>query len=243
VRLAGQDVPFPLDKVVATDASGRDEWTIVRLDWNYPPFLVPVGTSGSGSPAGAIRGDVVHDRGGLVVRPGYDAVQQQGIPQQPAILRLFVVGGKTCLMGTTEDPSGFVVPETFSNLVSLSVTPRTADAVGQEVFSQPFYVGIATYLLPNVRNGGYQPIRASSIQEAEQLAVAAGTWDPSAAGGLTFFTLPDIVSGNAQQVLAHSLDEAEQVAEGAGTWNQKAGTYGVTSVGAALSRGVQACQA
>jgi hypothetical protein len=80
------------------------------------------------------------------------------------------------------------------------------------------------------------------MQEAEQLAAAAGTWAPSAAVGMTFFTLPDIESGNAQQVLAHSLEEAEGVAEAAGTWNQKAGTYGVTSLGQALSKHIDNCQ-
>jgi hypothetical protein len=121
------------------------------------------------------------------------------------------------------------------------VTPRTAVAVGQESFSEPFYLGAATYLLPNAQTGAYQQIRAISVQQAEQLAAAAGTWDASTAASLNSFTLPDIQSGAAQQVLAHSIEEAEKVAEAAGTWNQKAGTYGITSAGTTLSNGVARC--
>jgi hypothetical protein len=239
VKLAGQDVAFPHDKVVAGDPSGRDGWSIVRLDWQYPPYLAALDSSGSA--ATLVRAEVQGSDGQWRVKPDYKSMQQTGVAQQPAMLRLYETGSKTCLIGATDDPSGFVLPAAFSNLVTVSVTPRTAAAVGQEFFSQPFYVGSATYLLPDGR-GGYQQMRAGSVEEAEQRAAAEGAWDPRAAAGMSFFTLPDIQSGNAQQVLAHSLDEAEKVAEAAGTWNQKAGTYGVTSLGATLSKGIEKCQ-
>jgi hypothetical protein len=242
VRQAGKDVTFPRDSIVAQDPTGRDSWAIVRLDWKYPPYLVPVDSSGAGSRAKLVGVDVQGDAAHWFVKPSFTSVQQQGEPQQPALLRLYMVGAKTCLIGSTDDPVGFMLPADFSNLVILSVTPKTAVAVGQESFSEPVFVGAATYLVPNIRTGGYQQIRATSIQDAEQLAAAAGTWDASAASGLSFFTLPDIQSGGAQQVLAHSIEEAEKVAEVAGTWNQKAGTYGITSTGITLSNGIASCQ-
>jgi hypothetical protein len=252
VRQAGQDVPFPHDSVVASDPSGQDGWSIMRLDWQYPPYLAPLASQdsmvsdaqpGTGDSGGGtlVRADVQNSGAGWSITPRYKSVQQTGEPQQPATLRVYQTGSKTCLLGATDDPAGFVLPPAFSNLVTVSVTPRTAVAVGQEFFSQPFYVGAATYLLPNARDGGYQLVRAISVQDAEQQAAAAGAWDPNAVAGMTFFTLPDIQSGNAQQVLAHSIDEAEKVAEGAGTWNQKAGTYGVTSVGSTLSKNIEKC--
>jgi len=189
-----------------------------------------------------VGADVQTDSAHWLVKPSFTSLQQQGESQQPPLLRLYMTGAKTCLISSTEDPSGFVLPAGFSNLVTLSVTPRTAVAVGQESFSEPFYVGAATYLLPNARTGAYQQIHANSVQQAEQLAAAAGTWDPSMAAGLSFFTLPDIQSGAAQQVLAHSIEEAEKVAEAAGTWNQKAGTYGITSGGTTLSSDVPRCE-
>jgi hypothetical protein len=152
-----------------------------------------------------------------------------------------MAGSKTCLIDSTNDPAGFVLPAAFSNLVIVSVTPSTAAAVGQESFSAPFYVGAATYLLPDARRGAYKPFHATSVRDAEQQAAASGAWDPAAAAGLSFFTLPDIQSGGAQQVLAHSIEEAEQAAESAGTWNQKAGTYGITTSGVTLSSDVPKC--
>jgi hypothetical protein len=184
-----------------------------------------------------IRGDDAH----WFISPRYTSLQQDGEAQQPPLLRLYLAGSNTCLISSTDDATGFVLPATYSNLVILSVTPRTAAAVGQESFSQPFYVGAATYLLPDARTGAYQQVRATSVQEAERQAAAAGTWDPAVADGLNFFTLPDVQSGAAQQVLAHSIDEAQKVAETAGTWNQKAGTFGLTSTGITLSKGIPAC--
>jgi hypothetical protein len=185
-----------------------------------------------------VQGDDAH----WFVKPSYTSVQQTAEAQQPALLRLYMAGARTCLISSTDDPDGFSLPASFSNLVILSVTPRTTGAVGQENFSAPFYVGAASYLLPDARTGAYQRIHATSIQDAEQQAAAAGTWDAAGTVGLSFFTLPDIQSGGAQQVLAHSIDEAEQVAEAAGTWDQKAGTFGITSAGTTLSNGVASCQ-
>ena len=242
VRLAGKDVNFPHDSVVAQDPSGLDNWTIVRLDWNYPPYLVPSDASGSASPQTLVGANVQGDDAHWFVKPSYTSVQQTGEAQQPALLRLYMAGARTCLISSTDDPDGFSLPASFSNLVILSVTPRTTGAVGQENFSAPFYVGAASYLLPDARTGAYRRIHATSIQDAEQQAAAAGTWDAAGTVGLSFFTLPDIQSGGAQQVLARSIDEAEQVAEAAGTWNQKAGTFGITSAGTTLSNGVASCQ-
>ncbi|MBV9579630.1 MAG: hypothetical protein JO057_13665 [Chloroflexi bacterium] len=241
VRLAGKDVPFPHDAVVATDDSGRDGWTIVRLDWNYPPYLAPLPASPDQPTDTYIRPDITHDATGWSVKPIYNAVQQSGQLQQPPQLRLFVVGNTTCLLSTTSDPSGFILPASFSSLVVMSVTPRTASAVGAEMFSQPFFVGAASYLLPNTQTGGYQHIEATSLYAAEQVATEARTWVPGAGAGLSLFTLPDVDSGNAQQVLAHSLEEAEDLASAAGTWNQSAGTYGVTSSGITLSKHFESC--
>jgi hypothetical protein len=237
VRLAGQDVPFPHDKVVAGDPTGRDNWAVVSLDWHYPPYLAPLDPSARTLVSAEVSGDDAH----WFVKPVFSARQQTGEPQQPAQLRLYATGSQTCLISSTADPSGFALPASYSNLVTLSVTPNTT-ASGQEVFSEPIYVGVATYLLPDARTGGYQQVRAISVQDAEQRAAAAGAWDAQAAAGLSFFTLPDIQSGAAQEVLAHSIDEAKNVAQSAGTWNEKAGTYGVTSLGATLSRHIETCQ-
>jgi hypothetical protein len=241
VQLAGKDVNFPRDRVVAEDTSGRDGWAIVRLDWAYPPYLVSADASGPGSSGTLVSADIRGDDAHWSITPRFTSFQQTGEAPLPPLLNLYQAGSNTCLISSTDDPSGFVLPATYSSLVVVSVTPRTAEAVGQESFSEPFYVGAATYLLPDARTGAYQQVRATSVQQAEEQAAAAGAWDPAVADGLKFFTLPDIQSGTAQQVLAHSIDEAQKVAETAGTWNQKAGTFGVTSTGITLSKGISPC--
>ncbi|MBV9597050.1 MAG: hypothetical protein JOZ87_09300 [Chloroflexi bacterium] len=235
VTLAGKDQVFPHERVVATDPTGRNGWQILRLDWTYPAYLARV----QGLPGQAddtrVRVSVNRDDATWVVQPDYEWRQQEDLPQAPARLRLYATGLDECLIAETNDASSFVLPISFSNLVRVSVTPRTSNTAGAEYFSEPFVIGEATYILPDIRTGGAQQITATSLEEAEQHARDAGTWTPEASTGLKTYALPDIVTGTAQQVQARSLDDAEALAQTAGTWTPQAGTYGTVSTGVTLS--------
>jgi hypothetical protein len=62
-----------------------------------------------------------------------------------------------------------------------AVIPRSTMAIGQPYFSDSVQVQtVSVVRLPNTRDGGVQEIEANSLDEAEQVASAAGTWNPAA---------------------------------------------------------------
>jgi hypothetical protein len=168
---------FPKDRVVASDPSGLDDWAIVQLDWNYPPYLRSYPDTSSDV---QVTGSVVSTPGGFAVRPEYDARQQEGVAQSPPELRLYSEGANRCVIVDTTDPSALVLPSDFSGPVRISVTPRTATVVGSEYFSKPIWVGLRLFTLPDIVTGTAQQIAANSLEEAEHMAEAAGTWNSSA---------------------------------------------------------------
>jgi hypothetical protein len=213
----------PHDELLAQDSSPDAWWAIVKLDWDYPPYLKPLA-----GPTNDTRVDtnVQHSPAGFQIRPQFDAVQQAGTPLLPPVLRLYYGEDQSCVLAETTDAPGFDLPPQFNGTVRVSVRPRTATAVGQEVFGKPVVIGFRRFMLPDTQSGGMQDIQAASIEDAEKIAQSRGTWAPAAAQGLQVFTLPDILLGGAQQVMAPSRADAERIAAAAGTWVQGAGSFG-----------------
>jgi hypothetical protein len=48
------------------------------------------------------------------------------------------------------------------------------------VFSDQVRIGLSSFTLPDIQKGGVQQIVAASLDEAERIGLAAGTWNPSA---------------------------------------------------------------
>ncbi|MBV9329802.1 MAG: hypothetical protein JO352_39365 [Chloroflexi bacterium] len=96
------------------------------------------------------------------------------------LIRLYRVDGAGCLVGSTDAPSGFQLPRDTNGQFRVSVTPRTAYVSGNEVFSDPVTIELARFTLPDIQTGGVQQIPAATLEEAEQIALAAGTWNPKA---------------------------------------------------------------
>jgi hypothetical protein len=168
---------FPRDRVVATDPTSLDDWSIVQLDWDYPPYLrsIPDTTSDV-----QVIVSLDSTPSGIAVQPRYEARRQDGAPLDPAVLRLYADGTRKCVIVESTNPADLRLPPDFSGPVRVSVTPRTPTTSGSEYFSKPVWVGLRLFTLPNVMTGAQQHIAAGSLQEAEQMAEAAGTWNASA---------------------------------------------------------------
>jgi hypothetical protein len=181
---------FPRNRIVAADLSGHDTWVILQLDWDYPPYLAVVPGASDGT---RVRAEVDDTASRLALRPVYVSHQQDGVPERAALVQLYSGEGRTCIIAQTQGSAGFVFPTEWWGKVRVSVIPRTATAVGPEFFSDPVQVGLPVFILPDTRMGGVQHIRAHTIDEAEQIALAAGSWDPSAGTfGKNSISQPDL---------------------------------------------------
>jgi hypothetical protein len=162
VITAAGDLPRGVLRVSAArrDRSGTDRWAILKLDWDFPPYL----RAGSSSSArvrvtidsatrvgGSAR--LANDRIRLTVL--YDYAQQQGYPESRSRVRLYRVGAATpCTAGDEQlslvqeltDKRVFELPGDFAGRLQVSVIPRTATQAGQEFFSDVVRLehGVAT---------------------------------------------------------------------------------------------------
>jgi hypothetical protein len=135
VRQADQhDQPYLKHRVVERDASSFDEWVIVELDWDYPPFLLPVGGASNDTRVLAtLRGaDVAKE---LEIQ--YQFAQQDGKTESDSIFRTYGVGsaGETCLLAEVVGTPRVRLPESTAGRILVSVTPRTETKAGVEYFS------------------------------------------------------------------------------------------------------------
>jgi hypothetical protein len=169
---------FPRDRVVARDNSGGSQWAIVKLDWDYPPYLRRLpGTQSSRY----VQVESDYQPTAIHVYPRFDAQQQDGVPQtDPSVRVYWTSAANECLLYAGNDASGIDLPLDFWGLIRIAVAPRTADMDGEEYSSDPVLVGLTTFQLPDTLHGGVQAIQAPSLEVAEQSALAAGTWNPKA---------------------------------------------------------------
>jgi hypothetical protein len=109
---------------------------------------------------------------------------QQNPAEAGAIVRLYAqaTDGTLCLLDERLSQGDFPLPHVSSGrFVAAVVIPFGGTVPGAQYFSPPVEV-LATRLfeLPNTRAGGTQQIRATSLEEAEQIAIQQGTWAPGA---------------------------------------------------------------
>jgi hypothetical protein len=126
------------DKVIAIDGSPAHAWSIVKLDWDYPPFLRPKGSStASSSPPVSL--DVQPTNGSLVVHVMYVYAQQGGKPESGSEIRWYGVkdNGERCLITEAINRAQFDLPSGFQGRLQVSVLPRTSTKAGAETFSLP----------------------------------------------------------------------------------------------------------
>jgi hypothetical protein len=113
----------------------------------------------------------------------YQYAQAAGTPEANSVVQLYALrsAGSWCLIDESVGGHDVQFPPTSAGQFRAAVIPRSALAIGQPYFSDPQQVQTPYVVdLPNTRDGGTQHIQANSIEEAEQQALAAGTWNPSA---------------------------------------------------------------
>ena len=142
VRAAGgQDVLQ--HQIIARDEI-KDSWMIIKLDWEFPPFLVK--ESGSDRWLRSTANYSGIDRGQATIQVDDEYAQQDGLPEEGTILRVYGVDtDSTCQSGSSHGRKllasaigkrQITLPSHFSGSIAISVTPATAKRAGFEYFSE-----------------------------------------------------------------------------------------------------------
>ena len=121
-----------------------DLWSIVKLDWDYPPYLRALDKT---FPDKKVRVTLVPRSDGLGFTVEIDPKQQEGRPIN-VYYRLYVERGdppcavsprRLSQMGIT--PADLVLPRSFKGCIQIGVIPFTATKTGPEYYSDTFVVG------------------------------------------------------------------------------------------------------
>jgi hypothetical protein len=138
--MGGQDV---LQHQIISRDEVKDSWMIIKLDWSFPPYLArvtrgsqwfhwTVHRSGKGKEEATFRVD-------------YKYAQQDGVPEEGTILRIYQVKTTTSckergqlleVLASTKGERQITLPQDFSGQIVISVTPATARKEGFEYFGE-----------------------------------------------------------------------------------------------------------
>ena len=141
---AGRPDAILKNEVVARDTPERDYWAVVRLDFDYPPYVRAL--------AAAVRQEA---DGRRVFTYRADAAQQQGKPLLPPVAELVAQpGGGSCQLETgrlvvlakSADGAPLPLPADASGTFAVRYAPRTATKSGRPVLSRPWLVTAAAAL-------------------------------------------------------------------------------------------------
>jgi hypothetical protein len=128
---------------VARDPSPLDRWSIIRLDWDFPPFLRPL----EGGEFVTLHASSTDD--GTRIRVDYRYAQQEGVPEANTRVTLFT---QSRCAGSEQDASvdplplvaearEFKLPRSFAGTVRAEVLPATATKAGPIYGSPPLKIG------------------------------------------------------------------------------------------------------
>jgi hypothetical protein len=128
---------------VARDPSPLDRWSIVRLDWDFPPFLRPLEV---GETVGL---DVSTTENGTRIHVDYRYAHQEGVPEAGTRVTLLVQSrcddseptATASLPPLAAATREFEVPPSFAGTVRAEVQPATATKVGPVYTSGPIRIG------------------------------------------------------------------------------------------------------
>jgi hypothetical protein len=144
-----------------------------------PPRLEPQG----GAPdAALVQLTVTLDPRDSIAHVDYLYAQDAGTPEADSVVRLYTLqsSGNWCLVNEVAGSRDIHFSPPSGGPFRAAVIPRSTLAVGQTYLSDSVQVQTVSVVdLPNTRDGGAQEIDANSLEEAEQLALAAGTWNPA----------------------------------------------------------------
>jgi hypothetical protein len=124
-----------------------DLWSIIKLDWDYPPYLRTLDAS---SPDIKVRATLVPRAEGIGFSVEIDPQQQEGRPIIGVHYRLYVETGDnpTCdassrhLIQFANGPAALLLPTKFKGCVQIGVAPFTATKTGSEHYSGILMIGV-----------------------------------------------------------------------------------------------------
>jgi hypothetical protein len=139
-----------------------DLWSIVKLDWDYPPYLLPLDES---SPDTKVRAAFVPRADGIGFTVEIDPKQQEGRPIMGVHYRLYVDPGDyvTCdvsrrrLFQVGDSSADLLLPKKFKGCIQIGVVPFTATKTGSEYYSGMIVVGEGGAALPAETNFKHGP--------------------------------------------------------------------------------------
>ncbi len=130
---------------VARDASPLDRWSVIRLDWDYPPFLRQL------EGGEFVTLDTSPVAAGLRIRIKYLYAHQEGVPEAGTRIALFArsrcAGSQqdvfTPVSPSADTPREFNLPPLFVGTVRAEVQPATATKTGPIYASPSLEIGSA----------------------------------------------------------------------------------------------------
>ena len=148
------NTPF---QIVACDKEKWKTWAIIKLDWNRPPYLMPLSfdlkrasPQTGGEMPGAIEGEMEINLKGrhikyhvrrvsdeqIQIHPIYRYQHSQEKPEEGSILRLYQSsnGKEWKKTEKTSEQKEFTLPSEFKGKIRMSATPRGGGKKGMEYF-------------------------------------------------------------------------------------------------------------
>lgn len=143
---------FPRYTIAGIDTDGLHrqgyaKWAIVKLDWNYPPYLKKMGNDDDSARVNIAVEKSSGDR--VQIRPVYRYAQQNGLSEQDTIFRFYEIGhGSACPDGDMSrraiaelrGTSKFMLRQGFNGKIQLSVIPGSVAGSGKEYYSNVILV-------------------------------------------------------------------------------------------------------
>jgi hypothetical protein len=123
-----------------------DLWSIIKLDWDYPPYLRPLEEFSRNT---EVRSATVLRADGIGFTVEIDPHQQEGRAIMGAHYRLYAEPGDnpTCdvssrrLIQFSNSPAELLLPKKFKGCVQIGVSPFTATKIGSEHYSEKIVIG------------------------------------------------------------------------------------------------------
>jgi hypothetical protein len=122
---------------------------IVKLDWEYPPYLRPLA---GGKQQERVRIERSDGSQGSRIDVVYDYAHQEGKPEGGTIVRLYGVSGEgpAQLLVEQTGVQEFHLPRDFAGNIRASVVPCCAEKQGEEYFSNVVRIGDGPSLEPPI---------------------------------------------------------------------------------------------
>lgn len=138
-------------RLVDQDDSPDDSWAVVKLDWDFPPFLEPLASEPGGT---TVELKVSKTSAGWTASVNYRYKHQEGLPEGETQVRLFSVEPKP--LGTTgSEMAGnprliaegirqrrFLLPGQFEGFLQATVSPATATKIGPRYASKLTWISM-----------------------------------------------------------------------------------------------------